>query len=136
MCDFAGYKMPIEYSNMGIAASHRHTRKSCSIFDVSHMMQSQVFGKDRIKFIESLTVGDIQGLKDGQASLSLFTNDEGGIEDDLIVTKSDADQSLFLVTNAGRRDNDYKLLKEKEQELKRYVIQSTPLNMDISSSRI
>ena len=44
------------------------------------------------------------------------------IEDDLIVTKSDADQSLFLVTNAGRRENDYKLMKDKEQQLKRYII--------------
>lgn len=59
--DFAGFQMPIQYPDLSIIASHRHTREHVSIFDVSHMLQTKVFGKDYIKFIESLVVSDIEG---------------------------------------------------------------------------
>ena len=52
-------------------------RSDVSIFDVSHMLQTQVYGKDRIEYMESLIVGDIQVLKENQGTLSLFTNNEG-----------------------------------------------------------
>ena len=52
-------------------------RSDVSIFDVSHMLQTQVYGKDRIEYMESLIVGDIQELKENQGTLSLFTNKEG-----------------------------------------------------------
>lgn len=55
--------MPIQYPDLSIIASHRHTREHVSIFDVSHMLQTKVFGKDQIKFIESLVVSDIEGKK-------------------------------------------------------------------------
>ena len=83
------------------------------------MLQTHIYGKDRIKFIESMTVADVEGLKDGQGTLSLFTNQSGGIEDDLIVTKSDQIDALYLVTNAGCREKDWKAMKAKEQEMKR-----------------
>jgi glycine cleavage system aminomethyltransferase T len=81
--DFTGWLMPVQYQDLSIQESHLHTRSNCSLFDVSHMMQTKVFGKDRFKYIESLIVTDIQGLKDNTGSLTVFTNENGGIIDDL-----------------------------------------------------
>lgn len=61
MVDFAGWSMPVVYSDQTIIQSHLHTRSHCSIFDVSHMMQSKIRGKHRVEFIEHLVVGDIHG---------------------------------------------------------------------------
>ena len=52
--DFAGWLMPVQYKDLSIQESHLHTRTKCSLFDVSHMMQTKVYGKDRFKYIESL----------------------------------------------------------------------------------
>ncbi|KTF85962.1 hypothetical protein cypCar_00033103 [Cyprinus carpio] len=104
MVEFAGWSMPVQYKDSHIN-SHMHTRQHCSIFDVSHMLQTKVYGRDRMKFIESLIVGDIAELKDNQGTLSLFTNTKGGIMDDLIVTKTDRGY-LYVVSNAGCADKD------------------------------
>ena len=62
-------------------------RNRCSIFDVSHMLQTRVHGRDRVEFMESICTADVAGLANGAAALTVFTNDQGGIVDDLIVTK-------------------------------------------------
>jgi len=61
MVDFAGWLMPVVYSSDTIIQSHLHTRQSCSIFDVSHMLQTKVHGKHSVDYLESLVVGDIEG---------------------------------------------------------------------------
>ncbi|KAF0036811.1 hypothetical protein F2P81_012123 [Scophthalmus maximus] len=104
MVGFAGWSMPVQYKDSHIA-SHMHTREHSSIFDVSHMLQTKVHGKDRVKFMESLVVADIAELKDNQGTLSLFTNEKGGIMDDLIVTRTDQGY-LYVVSNAGCADKD------------------------------
>ncbi len=76
--------MPVQY--FGITEEHMNCREHASIFDVSHMGQIRIHGKDRIDFIESLCVGDIKELKEGSATLSLFTNEQGGINDDTIIS--------------------------------------------------
>lgn len=116
MVEFAGWSMPVQYKDSHIV-SHMHTRQHCSIFDVSHMLQSKVHGRDRIKFMESLVVADVAELKDNQGSLSLFTNEKGGIMDDLIVTKTDQGY-LYVVSNAGCSDKDSAHMKAKVAELK------------------
>lgn len=116
MVEFAGWSMPVQYTDSHIN-SHLHTRQHCSIFDVSHMLQTKVHGKDRVKFMESLIVGDIAELKDNQGTLSLFTNDKGGIIDDLIVTKTDQGY-LYVVSNAGCADKDSAHMEAKLQEFK------------------
>uniref|UniRef100_A0A670HVI7 Aminomethyltransferase n=1 Tax=Podarcis muralis TaxID=64176 RepID=A0A670HVI7_PODMU len=116
MVAFAGWSLPVQYTHSHLE-SHLHTRQHCSLFDVSHMLQTKVFGRDRIKFIESLVVGDIAELKPNQGTLSLFTNERGGIMDDLIVT-STSDQHLYVVSNAGCRDKDFALMKNKVKEMK------------------
>uniref|UniRef100_A0A8C4WAS7 Aminomethyltransferase, mitochondrial n=1 Tax=Gopherus evgoodei TaxID=1825980 RepID=A0A8C4WAS7_9SAUR len=102
MVNFAGWSMPVQYA-LSHLESHLHTRQHCSLFDVSHMLQTKVFGRDRVKFMESLVVGDIAELKPDQGTLSLFTNEEGGILDEpSIVTNTSSQQPpLMWWSNAG-----------------------------------
>ncbi|KAM9132898.1 aminomethyltransferase, mitochondrial isoform 2-T2 [Pangshura tecta] len=116
MVNFAGWSMPVQYA-LSHLESHLHTRQHCSLFDVSHMLQTKVFGRDRVKFMESLVVGDIAELKPDQGTLSLFTNEEGGILDDLIVT-STSEQHLYVVSNAGCREKDWALMQGRAEELR------------------
>ncbi|KAG1659795.1 Aminomethyltransferase, mitochondrial [Nymphon striatum] len=117
MVPFAGFSMPVQYSDLGITASHIHTRKHMSIFDVSHMLQTKIYGKDRVQFIESLVVADVKALPENMGTLSLFTTDKGGIIDDLIVNNTDAGY-LFIVSNAGCMDKDLEHMKGNLQEFK------------------
>ncbi|KAJ3293029.1 hypothetical protein HK104_004817 [Borealophlyctis nickersoniae] len=105
MVEFAGWDMPVQYGGLGVLASHFWTREKASLFDVSHMLQTRWTGKDHIKFIESLVVGDIQGLPTGSSTLSLFTNENGGIIDDTVINRQDA-EGLYVVSNAGCADKD------------------------------
>ncbi|KAG4071687.1 hypothetical protein HA402_011841 [Bradysia odoriphaga] len=115
MVDFAGYLLPVQYANLGIAASHLHTRKHASIFDVSHMLQTYVHGKDAIDCFEKLCTADIIGLPDNTGTLTVFTNADGGILDDLIVTKVRSDL-LYVVSNAARKDHDKGLIQNAVDE--------------------
>ena len=85
-------------------------REYASIFDVSHMLQTKVHGKHRFAFMENLTVADVAGLKEGQGTLTLFTNEKGGIQDDLIVTNA-REGYLYVVSNAGCSTKDWGNMK-------------------------
>lgn len=112
MVPFCGWSMPVQY-NDGVLPSHLHTREHASLFDVSHMLQFKVHGSDRIKFLESLVVADVAGLTDYTGTLSLFTTEEGGIIDDLIINKTP--EHLYVVSNAGCAD---KVLEHLQDRLK------------------
>src|SRR3989338_5229645 len=88
MAEFCGYEMPVLYpaTSGGVLAEHKHTRAAAGLFDVSHMGQLRFTGEARVRFLESLVVGDIAGLAPGAARLSLFTNEAGGIKDDTVIT--------------------------------------------------
>ena len=77
----------------------KHCRSSASIFDVSHMLGSSIRGKDAVAFTQRLVVGDIAGLKPGTGTLSVVTNEQGGIIDDTVVTKV-----CLLYTSPSPRD--------------------------------
>lgn len=104
MVDFAGWSLPVQYSDFGIIDSCLHTRSKASLFDVSHMGQLQIHGRDREAFIESLTVGDVRALREGESRLSVFTNVHGGIIDDTVITKRR--DNIQVVLNAGCVDKD------------------------------
>ena len=104
MGPFAGYDMPIHYKS-GIIREHKYCRSHAGLFDVSHMGQARLGGKDAVKVLEALTPGDIAALKPGQQRYAMFTNDQGGILDDLMV--ANAGDHLFLVVNAARKDADF-----------------------------
>lgn len=111
MVPFAGYEMPVLYTgDLSIKDSHLHTRSNVSIFDVSHMLQLEISGKDRIKFFESLVVADVDGLVTDTGSLTLYTTETGGIIDDLIVNKKI--NSLYVVSNAARSKEDLEHLNK------------------------
>ncbi|GIY84971.1 aminomethyltransferase, mitochondrial [Caerostris darwini] len=108
--EFGGYLMPISYKDQSIVESHLFTRSHASIFDVSHMLQTYIKGKNCAKFIEELVVSDIENLNVNQSTLTLMTNDRGGIIDDMIVTKAAQDE-LFIVSNAGHADKVFNRLQ-------------------------
>ena len=93
MVPFAGYAMPVSYP-AGILAEHRQCRESAVLFDVSHMGQLRLNGDDAAAALETLVPVDIVGLAPGKQRYALFTNDAGGILDDLMVTRRD--DHLFL----------------------------------------
>jgi len=103
MVPFAGYDMPVSYP-AGIMAEHRQCREAAALFDVSHMGQVRLVGADAAAALETLVPVDIVGLGVGKQRYALFTNDAGGILDDLMVTRR-ADH-LFLVVNAGCKAAD------------------------------
>ncbi|KAM5234536.1 aminomethyltransferase, mitochondrial isoform 3-T5 [Hipposideros larvatus] len=115
MVAFAGWSLPVQYRDSHVD-SHLHTRRHCSLFDVSHMLQTKIYGCDRVKLMESLVVGDIAELRPNQGTLSLFTNEVGGILDDLIVTNT-SEGHLYVVSNAGCWDKDLALMQDKVREL-------------------
>jgi aminomethyltransferase len=115
MVAFAGYAMPVQYDltgdlatrcRGGVLAEHLHTRAHAGLFDVSHMGQATLTGSNVAAALESLVPGDIAGLKTGRQRYTLFTNEAGGIIDDLMVARLDEDR-LFLVVNASRKDLDF-----------------------------
>ncbi|NXL35937.1 GCST protein, partial [Glaucidium brasilianum] len=116
MVPFAGWSLPLHYGQ-GHLQSHLHTRRCCSLFDVSHMPQTRVYGRDRVRFMESLVVGDIAELRLGQGTLTLLTNERGGIVDDLIVTNTSEDH-LYVVSNAGCADKDLAIMRGRAAELR------------------
>ena len=81
-------------------------REQVSLFDVSHMLQTLVSGRDQVEFVDSLVVGDVASLSADHGMLTLFTNDQGGIIDDLIVTRTSRDH-LYVVSNAACADKDF-----------------------------
>eukprot|EP00767_Chilomastix_cuspidata_P002724 gnl/Chilomastix_cuspidata/285.p1 GENE.gnl/Chilomastix_cuspidata/285~~gnl/Chilomastix_cuspidata/285.p1 ORF type:complete len:392 (-),score=177.12 gnl/Chilomastix_cuspidata/285:35-1210(-) len=109
MVPFAGWEMPLKYEKP-IIASHNHCREHASLFDVSHMSQLTFTGKDRERFLESITMADITNSSMRQTRLSCFTTPDGGIIDDLMVTRHK--DNVFFVSNAGCREKDLKHLHE------------------------
>lgn len=108
MVPFAGYEMPVQYA-LGVMGEHKHTREHSGLFDVSHMGQVLLTPKsgnvlDASLALETLVPMDILALKDGRQRYALFTNDEGGIRDDLMV--ANRGDHLFLVVNAACKAAD------------------------------
>jgi len=104
MAEFAGYDMPIQYAD-GVMSEHNWTRENCGLFDVSHMGQVLIEGAGATAFIEKLTPSTFSTLKHGCAKYSVLTNEDGGMIDDLIISRLD-DEKYFAVINAGCKDKD------------------------------
>lgn len=109
MVPFAGYSMPVQYPD-GIKDSHLFCRSSAGLFDVSHMGQVRLHGKDRVAFLEKLVVADVGSIPEMNAKLSLITMPNGGIMDDSIITN--LGDTLGMVVNAGCKDKDLAHIRE------------------------
>lgn len=103
MVDFAGWEMPVQYP-MGIMGEHKHCREKAALFDVSHMGQVILCGENVAEKLETLVPSAMTTLAEGKARYTFFTNPDGGIMDDLIV--SNAGDHLFVVVNASMRHQD------------------------------
>jgi aminomethyltransferase len=111
MVPFAGYEMPVQYP-LGILGEHQHTRSGAGLFDVSHMGQIRLRGESFAQVasaLERLCPADFQSLAPGQQRYSFFTNNAGGILDDLMVTRAgrgDDRDHLIMVVNAACKEQD------------------------------
>jgi aminomethyltransferase len=103
MVDFAGWHMPVQYSS--IIEEHKTVRDSVGIFDVSHMGELIVQGKDALAYLNKIVPQDISKLVDLKAIYCQLTNKQGGIIDDLIIYKLE-DEKYFIIANASRIDED------------------------------
>jgi aminomethyltransferase len=115
--DFAGWSLPVQYP-AGIMAEHRHCRTAAALFDVSHMAQVLIRGAGAAQAFERLVPADIAGLTEGSLRYTVFTNDQGGVLDDLIVGR--VPEGLFVVANAARRAADLAHMRqalEPEQQI-------------------
>jgi aminomethyltransferase len=103
MVPFAGYEMPVQYK-LGVMKEHLHTRASAGLFAVSHMGQVILRGPDVATAFETLVPVSIAGLPEGRQRYAFFTNEQGGIEDDLMV--ANRGDHLFVVVNAACKAAD------------------------------
>lgn len=104
MMPFAGYNMPVRYSS-GVE-EHLAVRNNVGIFDVSHMGEFMVEGPHALNLLQKVTSNDVSKLVDGQAQYSCLPNEKGGIVDDLLVYRLDAEKYL-LVVNASNIQKDW-----------------------------
>ena len=103
MVGFAGYEMPVQYK-AGVLKEHLHTRAAAGLFDVSHMGQVILRGPGVAEALETLVPVDVVGLAEGRQRYGLFTTDDGGIADDLMI--ANRGDHLFLVVNAACKEAD------------------------------
>jgi aminomethyltransferase len=108
MVPFAGYEMPIQYE--GIVAEHNWTRENAGLFDVSHMGQLVLSGPDLDAAVEAILPIDLSTLKIGQQRYSLLLDEEGGVLDDLMVSRWP--EALHLVVNGATKWDDMGTLRE------------------------
>lgn len=116
MVSFGGYSMPLSYQTLSQTQSHHHTRSAASLFDVSHMVQHHFEGPGAAGFLQWLTPSSLgSSMADHQSTLSVLLNHNGGILDDLVITKIN-NEKYYVVTNAGRREGDLAWIAERLQE--------------------
>ena len=105
--EFGGYEMPVQYR--GTIGEHRAVRSAVGVFDVSHMGEFEVWGKDAAEFVQRTTVNDVTKLTEGKAQYSVMCYDHGGIVDDLLVYH--LSDHYMLVVNAANIDKDFSWLQ-------------------------
>ncbi|NUQ25536.1 MAG: glycine cleavage system aminomethyltransferase GcvT [Saprospiraceae bacterium] len=116
MAEFAGYNMPISYA--GIKEEHYAVRKNVGVFDVSHMGEFIVKGKQALDLVQWVTSNDASKLVPGQAQYSCLPNESGGIVDDLLVYRlfddmcAEGEQAFMLVVNASNMEKDWNWISQ------------------------
>lgn len=114
MVPFAGYEMPIQYE--GLNVEHLTVRAGVGVFDVSHMGEFWAKGPKAFELVQKLTSNNVAALSDGKVQYSCFPNGEGGIVDDLLVYRIDA-ETYLLVVNAANIDKDWAWCSKHAEDL-------------------
>jgi aminomethyltransferase len=110
MADFAGWMMPLWYPT-GQSEEHHATRKACGLFDICHMGEFDIRGKDSLSFLSWMLTNDVERIVDGQAMYNFMLNEDGGVVDDCIVYRFD-EKRWMLVVNASDIAGDFNWLKQ------------------------
>ena len=110
--DFGGWDMPVQYTNL--IEEHLNTRENVGLFDISHMSEIEISGKDSFSFIQWLITNDISDLDIGNALYTPICNEKGGFVDDIIVYKIKPTHFL-LVVNASNADKDFKWINKMSE---------------------
>ena len=109
---FGGFDMPIQYTT--IEDEHRAVRTACGVFDVSHMGEVTVCGKDAERYVNHIFTGDVSKLKPGEILYGMMCYPDGGTVDDLLAYKAGGD-SFLLVINAANIDKDWEWMKQNAE---------------------
>lgn len=110
---FGGFDMPIQYTN--IVDEHQAVRQHCGVFDVSHMGEVLVSGKDAERYVNHIFTNDVRGIPNGKILYGMMCYEHGGVVDDLLVYKMAAD-SFFLVINASNIAKDWEWIQQQAKD--------------------
>ena len=109
---FGGFDMPIQYTN--IIDEHQAVRQHCGVFDVSHMGEVLVSGKDAERYVNHIFTNDVRNMPNGKILYGMMCYEDGGVVDDLLVYKM-ADDKFFLVINAANIDKDWAWIQQQSK---------------------
>ncbi len=121
LVNFGGWELPIQFSQ-GILAEHHGVRSGAGLFDVSHMGEFAITGSHAKPFLQYLLSSDIANLQNGQAKYGLLCYPHGGVVDDVLVYQF-AEDSFWLVVNAGNREKDFRWVTEENP----WVLEGRPM---------
>lgn len=128
--DFAGWALPVQYE--GIIEEHEAVRNAAGMFDVSHMGEVEVTGKDAFAFVQNLVTNNVATLEDNQILYAMMCYEHGGVVDDLLVYKFNQEH-FYLVINASNVAKDFAWMQEQS---KGYDINLVNLSDDVSEIAI
>ena len=106
MVEFAGWQMPVRFKS--ISEEHKQVRQRLGLFDVSHMGEIRIRGREALKTLQWVTTNDVSKLEQGQAQYNLFPNGDGGVVDDLILYCLQPGEDYLLCVNAANTEKDLK----------------------------
>ncbi|NRA44310.1 MAG: glycine cleavage system aminomethyltransferase GcvT [Oligoflexales bacterium] len=121
LIDFSGWKMPISYD--GVLAEHHHVREKVGIFDVSHMGEFWIRGRDAQTYLQYLTINDVNKLDVGQGQYTAICNENGGMIDDLILYKT-GEEEFFACVNAANITKDFEWFKQGASRFERVDLEN------------
>lgn len=129
MVEFAGWELPVQYT--GPAPEHMAVREAAGLFDVSHMGEIEIRGRQAIDLVDYLTVNDVRALDDNAAHYTMFLNETGGIIDDLLVYRV-SKYHLILVVNAGTTEKDLNWILQHSPKFDCEVANNSPYYAQIA----
>lgn len=131
MTEFAGWMLPLWYSR-GQTAEHLAVRTACGLFDICHMGEFKITGRDASAFLDKMLTNRVQAMEDGQAMYHFMLNESGGVIDDCILYRWNANEYM-LVVNAANIDQDFQWLsahaKEKALQIENISAQTAKLDL-------
>src|ERR1044071_5240109 len=121
MVDFGGWEMPVQYST--ITLEHNAVRKAVGVFDISHMGQIFVWGKDAESYLQYLTTNDVRKATVGKGIYAHLLNEKGGVIDDIFIYRLEEEKFLVII-NASRADVDQAWMKKQKGNFEVEIVEA------------